>query len=293
MDNNRRFPLILSSFWLKIVALLTMTIDHVGLVYNIDAFRYIGRLALPLFCFMIAEGAIHTKNFRKYALRLGIMASLISLAIILSDTIPFIRNNGLSMRYYGIIFVDLLLGALAVYLLRQNKWYIKLLAILPIAYGVTSYLVSIFECVGCGQTIHWFPYFIRTQYGWYGILMVVAFYVAHLLTKVFISYRSSVSGIDQELYKGTNLERHTLNIISVLALGVMTVGYYLCEYMINQYTPTDSLYQIQLYAIISGAFILLYNGYRGYNKKWFQYGSYLYYPLHIAIIGLISFLQSL
>ena len=123
--------------------------------------------------------------------------------------------------------------------------------------------------------------------------MVVAFYVAHLLTKVFISYRSSVSGIDQELYKGTNLERHTLNIISVLALGVMTVGYYLCEYMINQYTPTDSLYQIQLYAIISGAFILLYNGYRGYNKKWFQYGSYLYYPLHIAIIGLISFLQSL
>ena len=44
---------------------------------------------------------------------------------------------------------------------------------------------------------------------------------------------------------------------------------------------------LQLFAIVSGAFILLYNGYRGYNKKWFQYGSYLYYPLHMAILYLI------
>lgn len=85
MDNTRKFPLILSNFWLKIIALLTMTIDHLGYLlpsYNpelANVFRYIGRLALPLFCFMIVEGAIHTKNFKKYALRLGIMASIISL----------------------------------------------------------------------------------------------------------------------------------------------------------------------------------------------------------------------
>ena len=36
MDNTRKFPLILSSFWLKIIALLTMTIDHVGLAFDID-----------------------------------------------------------------------------------------------------------------------------------------------------------------------------------------------------------------------------------------------------------------
>jgi len=93
MDNQRRFPLILSSFWLKIIALLTMTIDHVG--YMLEpmtvgvVFRYIGRLALPLFVFMIVEGAIHTKNFKKYALRLGVMAGFISLAILLSEVIPF------------------------------------------------------------------------------------------------------------------------------------------------------------------------------------------------------------
>ena len=79
MEDKRKFPLILSSFWLKVIALITMTIDHIGLTFGIDPFRYIGRLALPLFCFMIAEGVIHTRNFKKYALRLGIMAAAISL----------------------------------------------------------------------------------------------------------------------------------------------------------------------------------------------------------------------
>ena len=118
MDNKRKFPLVLSNFWLKLIALLTMTIDHIGylLPYSTTAliFRYIGRIALPLFCFMIAEGAIHTKNFNKYAFRLGLMASLISIAIIGSELIPYFKEQGFSMRDEGNIFIDLLLGAVAI-----------------------------------------------------------------------------------------------------------------------------------------------------------------------------------
>lgn len=288
MDNKRKFPLILSSFWLKVIALLTMTIDHIGFAFNIEPLRYIGRLALPLFCFMIAEGALHTRSFKKYALRLGIMASIISLAILLSEVVPFLKNNGFSMRNDGVIFIDLLLGALAVYLLRQNKWYIKLLAILPLAYGITSYIASSYECVGCGHTVYWFPFFMRTQYGWYGILLIIGFYAAHLLANVFINYQSSMSGVDKELYKGSNFERHSINIISVLVLAAITLSYYLCESFVADAWGTTSIYQIQLYAIIAGAFILLYNGMRGYNKKWFQYGSYIYYPLHMIVIGIMQ-----
>ena len=292
MENSRKFPLFLNNFWLKIIALLTMTIDHIGFLlapYNADVsnvMRYVGRLALPLFCFMIAEGAIHTKNFKKYAFRLGIMASFISLAIIVSETVPFFKNNGFSMRDQGIIFVDLLLGALAIYCLRQKKWYFKTLALLPLAYGIASFIASSLESCGCHGNILWFPYFLRSQYGWYAIVLIVMFYVAHLLANIFLSIICNNSGLPEDTYKDSDLERNALNIISVIMLIAVSFAYYLCaKFMPTRYVYWD--YSMQLFAIVSGAFILLYNGKRGYNKKWFQYGSYLYYPLHMAILYLI------
>lgn len=290
MDNKRKFPLILSNFWLKLIALFTMTIDHIGylLPYSTTAliFRYIGRLALPLFCFMIAEGAIHTKNFNKYAFRLGLMASLISIAIIGSELIPYFKEQGFSMRDEGNIFIDLLLGAVAIYFLRQNKWYIKLLAILPIAFGIASLVATALESCGCHGHILWFPFFLRTQYGWFAIVLIVGFYIAHYLSNIFIKHHSSISGISYDLYKGSNFERNTLNIISVMALAVISLIYYILgQIMPTQYVFWDAV--MQLFAIVSGAFILLYNGLRGYNKKWFQYGSYLYYPIHMVILYLI------
>ena len=289
MDNNRRFPLVLSGFWLKIIALITMTIDHIGLTFSIEPLRYIGRLALPLFCFMIVEGVIHTRNFKKYILRLGIMAVAISIIIVLTEVIPLIKNNGGSMKDAGVIFIDLLLGALAVYLLRQKKWYLKLLAILPVAYGIASYIMSCHDNCGCQGEVLWFPYFLRTQYGWFGITLIIGFYFAYLLADLFIKRLSFQSGTDSELYKDSNLERNAINLISVLILAVLSVALYFSESYIDAhvYSLPYAMTDIQLFAIISGAFILLYNGRRGYNKKWFQYGCYLFYPLHLAIIVLI------
>ena len=210
MDKERRFPIVLSSFWLKTIALLTMTIDHVGYmlqgygIYPIGyIFRIIGRLALPLFCFMIAEGAIHTKNFNRYALRLGVMASAVSLIIIGSNEIPFFRNAGLSMRDEGIIFIDLLLGAVSVYLLRQKKWYIKLLAILPLAYGVASFIATELDFCGCYGEVYWMPYFMRGQYGWFSVLLIIGFYFAHYLAQAFIKFASSFMQIPYEAYEGS------------------------------------------------------------------------------------------
>ena len=299
MDKERRFPTVLSSFWLKVIALLTMTIDHVGfLMQGLEmfpklalAFRFIGRIALPLFCFMITEGAIHTKSFKKYALRLGIMASVVSLIIVGSNEITFFRNSGLSMRDEGIIFIDLLLGAVSVYLLRQNKWYIKILALLPLAFGIASFIACEFEWCGCHGVIWWVPYFIRPQYGWYGILLIIVFYLAHQLAQLFIKLASQMSQIPFEAYEGSNFERNTLNVISVIMLALVTVlYYYICELTPVKYAFWMGFHYVQLFAIIAGVFILLYNGLRGYNKKWFQYGSYVYYLLHMLIIGIIFYL---
>ena len=61
---------------LKIIAIISMTFDHVGDVFfsGVLWLRMIGSLAMPLFAFCIAEGYCHTRDKNRYLLRLGIFA---------------------------------------------------------------------------------------------------------------------------------------------------------------------------------------------------------------------------
>ncbi|MDD2361491.1 MAG: TraX family protein [Oscillospiraceae bacterium] len=64
----------LSSFSLKWIAIISMTVDHIGaLVIPKDyslIFRCFGRIAFPIFCFLIVEGCFHTHNLKRYIFRL-------------------------------------------------------------------------------------------------------------------------------------------------------------------------------------------------------------------------------
>lgn len=70
-------------FWLRIIAMVTMTFDHVGyLLFPGEIWlRLVGRIAFPLFAFMTAEGFRHTHDRRKYLIRL--------LALALVSEVPF------------------------------------------------------------------------------------------------------------------------------------------------------------------------------------------------------------
>lgn len=274
----------LSSFIIKVIAILTMTIDHVGVVmemYSInyevsDVFRAIGRIAMPLFCFMIVEGVIHTKSFGKYVLRMGIIGTLVLIAQIIME---YVMKMGV---YQGGIFIDLILGALMIKSLMNKRIWVKLLAIIPIGIGVLSFICFSYEAMG-GE-IYAFPYYLRTQYGFISLLIILGFYLAYLLAPFFMK----MFHMDPEIFKDTNVERLAINVVSVCLFVVIAVSYYLFGMWmtLNELGHFGAFwdYGQQNFMLISSAFVLLYSGLRGYNAKWFKYGQYLYYPLHILLI---------
>ena len=115
----------LSNNVLKIIAMVSMFIDHFGLQIfpHIKIFKIIGRLALPLFAYMIAEGCFYTKNRTRYLL-------LISALGLLCQMVFYLAMGSL---YQGIL-ITFSLSILTIYcidaLLESKDWKKILLFIL-------------------------------------------------------------------------------------------------------------------------------------------------------------------
>ena len=80
-------PKFLTGNALKLLAALFMTIDHIGVVLfpRVLILRIIGRLALPIFAYMIAEGCKYTRNKKKYFGMIFILATLCQIVYFLVD----------------------------------------------------------------------------------------------------------------------------------------------------------------------------------------------------------------
>lgn len=103
----------MTSFALKMIAIVSMFCDHFGDAYvgSFSIFNLIGRIAFPIFAFQISEGFIHTRSIKKYFLRLGIFALISQIPFWLFSH-KFLGTNDLSLN----VFFTLFLGLLGIYL---------------------------------------------------------------------------------------------------------------------------------------------------------------------------------
>ncbi len=130
-----------------------MIIDHVGLFFfpNVILFRVIGRLAFPLFAWLIANGAYHTKNINAYLKRLFVFA-------LISQVPYFFANRQINPDFSQLnIFFTLFLGLLTIKVAKQkaSKW-VRIILILAIAL--------------LGEIVN-------SSYGAPGILAILFFYI--------------------------------------------------------------------------------------------------------------------
>lgn len=129
-----------------------MVIDHTGAVLfpGVWVYRYIGRIAFPIFAFLLVEGFFHTRDIRKYMFRLGVFA-------ILSE-IPYdlaFRREILEFQHQNIFFT-LFIAVVMMYALEKSReWPIK----------VTEVFLAM-----------WAAGFLCSDYRYKGILLIAVYY---------------------------------------------------------------------------------------------------------------------
>jgi hypothetical protein len=212
---------------LKVIAVLTMTIDHVGVILLPDflLLRVVGRIAVPLFCYLLVLGVEGTRNQRGYLVR------LCSFGVV--SQIPYFLAFGIEpFRQLNILFT-LFFGASALLLFQRRN----VLLILPVlaAFALNSegglYVIAL---IGCMQVLR-----ENTELG---VVVLFTLNTPFLMTG-------------------------NIQFLSLAALPLIVLhkdGWF----RITRATTKDSAY-----------------------FSWKKYFFYVYYPLHLATLFVISQLR--
>lgn len=257
-----------------------MTLDHIGIFMEkyenlreiSTIFRCFGRIALPIFVFLLVQGIVHTKNIKKYFIRLGLLA-----LVFLSGQIIYFRFVSQDISNFYNPILDLLLVGLVIFLLnKKNRW--SFLSIVPIAYMIFDFVVINVEIQNM-TTIEYLPTFLRLAYPLFSLLLGLLFYYSKPLSNWILLSNQNTKDLAESSYA-----RYAQNLINCVGIIVISLGFYvLFEITGISYIFMNS----QAYASLAFIPLMFYSGERGYNKNWFKYGCYLYVPLHIILIYLV------
>jgi len=154
----------LSNNGLKIIAMVTMVLDHVGVALfpNIAWLRILGRLSFPIYAFMIAEGCRHTRSIPRYFGAMAILAAI-------CQAVYFVVMDSL----YMCILVTFSLSIGLIWLLKKAEatkhqgWYFCFFA------GV---LCALFICELLPKLIPQTDFYV--DYGFIGVMIPVIIYLA-------------------------------------------------------------------------------------------------------------------
>ncbi len=269
----------------KWIALCSMTIDHSYDLINtlsicssiMPILKIIGRIAAPLFLFLITESAHHTRSRKKFVLRLyfaGIGTSFFTILtnLIFHDLVVYTPGNIIFTYFYTVVYIYLIEYLLnAIHNKSPRKIIISaVLFVMSILPQQLFYIVDKMDMSEMDRSTRLllkevisaiFPPVLHVEYSILFILMGVLMYF-----------------FKEKWQKGL-----VLVLFSVISIaGILTGG---------GIWPINGLAQNgQYWMVLALPFILLYNGQRGRGQKIF---FYVYYPLHRYLFTIVNTLLKL
>lgn len=236
----------MTSFVLKIIAFISMFCDHFGdaFVGHLSFFNLIGRIAFPIFAFQISQAYIHTKNLKKYMLRLIIFAIISQIPFYLFvDKFILASTPGLN------IFFTLLLGLVCImtydYFSKRKNTELNF-KFLGLELKKYVGLILVFFIAILGEILN-------VDYGLWGVLVIFTFYLFR--------------------------ENKLAMIISYITLCFIKYGTWIILYHFN--IAYLSLCVATIFPII---FISLYSGKQGPKVKYLLYIFYPLHLLLLYLI---------
>ncbi len=244
---EKKSPRGISSFILHLLAMALMLCDHLWgtIIPGNQWLTIIGRIAYPIFAFMIVEGYFLTRSFKKYLLRIFIFAVL--------SEIPFnlMHETSFSAPFNQNVLWTFLLALLCMKLLDKIRAKMKLWFSIPLC-ALTILLFSLLAMIGSVDYLH------------DGLHMVLIFYFFR--GRKWYHYLGQFIGI---------------GYINLFAMKGQVFPTEIFGFLVN--IPQQSA------AVLALLPIWCYRGKKGYSNLVTKYAFYAFYPIHMLILGLISY----
>ena len=258
----------INSFQLKLLGIFFMTLDHVGM-YILNSgigshpIRIIGRIAAPLFLYVVVNSSQHKKSKLKFALRLYIAHILICLLTLLSSTFGrdwFLTSDQfsiLSTFVYTVLYIWVIENIIN---FKKENDKRKLFMYLIIGIIITLLPIILIILKSQFETIYaiFIPDVLTVPYSPIFILMGICWYFikekkGQIIILLFFSFFALIGA-------------YIMNGSTILIF-------------------TDFFNMNQFWMILFLPLLYLYNGKKGKSMKYF---FYIYYPVHIFVLMFIG-----
>jgi hypothetical protein len=271
---------------LKLLAIVTMLIDHIGYMYfpGEMLFRTIGRLAFPIFAYQIALGYSHTSNLKKYISRIFSFALITHIPYSFFSPDLTFNPFHFNVLFTFVVAIGLLrvydMGILKIKAFIQDKNYKQLLiGVLLLVFAIIIIILP--------EVISFIIRGFYLEYGMLALILVLLFHVFEDKKKTAI-----ISIVLLYLLHGYYRVALFNSQYSVSLFWNNLLDY---TFIWNESIRVDGLPHLKSYYFNArGVFALipiyLLEGLDTSRLKLNKYAAYIFYPAHMALLVVIGFI---